>query len=198
MGLRAIARPWSAALLAIGIAGLFALSAAPAVAGPEPSVCGTDQASLCDEIQPAGTGEFQLTLYTPNKTPAADEIKTFELETTVPTNELRPHNLCTAAGSRTGSGPDGTVASPFQGKYYIIKCKTAIKAGDTFRMCFNDGNVTLPTTPAGTYAFFSAAEWGAGYVGVVPAASHCSAPPTQKLPSASKKKKHKPTKKKKK
>jgi hypothetical protein len=191
MGLRAIARARSAVLLAIGIAGLFALSAAPAVAGSEPAVCGPEQAALCDEIQTAGTGEFQLTLYTPKTTPAADEIKTFELETTVPAKQLRPHNLCTAAGTRTGAGPNGTVASPFQGKYYIVKCKTAIKAGDTFRMCFNDGNVTLPTTPAGTYAFFSAAKWGDGYVGVVPAASHCSAPATQKLPSTKKKKKKK-------
>jgi hypothetical protein len=173
-----------------GVAGLFACSTAPAMAS-EPAACGGDQASLCDVIQPAGTGEYQLTLYLPKHTPATDEIKQFVLDTTVPANARRPSNLCSSAGSRTGTAVDGTLANPFVGKYYITKCKTAVKAGDTFKFCFNDGNVTVPTTPAGTYALFSAANWGTGYVGTAPALSHCSAPATEKLPSTNKKKKKK-------
>lgn len=174
-------RMLSTALLACTC--LLALSAASASAAPPP-LCAGDHGStghLCYLLQPVTGGTYVFTLYTPSDSPAMDEIKSFVVETTVPQKALRPHNLCTSAGTGTGTAIDGTLSNPFVGTYYITKCKTAIKPGNTFQMCFNDGNVTPPATSAGTWLFFNAPPWGSSYSGVSAALSRCPAPATESL-----------------
>jgi hypothetical protein len=169
------------------IVGLIVAASALAFSGgraaaSKPSQCDGDTSGLCYVLQPAGGGgEFVFSLFVPRGSAASEEIKHVEIETTVPMRTLRPGNLCKSSGSRVGTGPDGSTSDPFQGTYYVTTCRTAIKAGDTFQMCFNDGNATPATTPAGTWLFFSAPPVGRSYSGVDAAVRRCPAPKTEKL-----------------